>query len=318
MKKTAFCSVIGPAALLAAMGLVFCWCCPPPVNLRPECPHWMFSRMVVGNLTGIVLGVCAFAFGWRRWLRFAPIILALWGGLVCFAATLPLVNGTWGWIPFGPVKFNVWELAPLMLSLSAAWISHRFKWRPCLTLLLLSVAIFGMMTGKIVTNANRMERVKSYFSGSVGMPELTAGEHAVRFLQNQSAVTIQDAKWLGASENDVKALPCAATSAMPARATSMWGKWYLILLCAVCGLLAAGFAVSWVSVAENPKRTFILALGLGIPGMMALTILSSLMVTPWLGTCIPWASFGGSMAALYWVALGVLMAAVHDKERSDD
>ena len=56
MKKIALCLILGSAAVLAAMGLVFCWMCPAGVGMRAGSPHWMVGRMVVGNLLGLLLG----------------------------------------------------------------------------------------------------------------------------------------------------------------------------------------------------------------------------------------------------------------------
>jgi len=55
--------VVSSAALLAAMGLLFCWMCPDGREIHPADPHWMFGRMVVGNLTGLLFGGLAAAFG---------------------------------------------------------------------------------------------------------------------------------------------------------------------------------------------------------------------------------------------------------------
>lgn len=316
MKKTALLPIIGSAALLAVMGLVFTWFCPESVNLHPESPHWMTSRMVVFNLTGLLLGGGAVAVGWKRWLRTAPYILIAWVGLVCYAATQPPVNGSWVWISTGipGLSVNVWDFCPLVIGLTAAWISWKFGMRPVLVMLVLALAMGGVLAGQIVTNANRMLRLKVFFGQATEMPPLEESAKASCFLANQSAGIIREAKWFGETEIDPKILPCAATAAMPARAAAMWGKWYLVLLCAVFGLLGAGFAGAWVSVRDNPRRTLVLALAITVLGGMMSGYLGSLLITPMKYSCIPWASFGGMTAAVYWMTLGVLASALTDRE----
>lgn len=316
MKKVALCLILGSAAVLAVMGLTFCWMCPTGGEMRVGSPHGMAVRMVVGNLTGLALGGLAVAFGWRRWLKFAPIAVAAWVGLACYAATQPLVNGCFGWIHFGPVAFNVMEVLPLVVGLMAAWISWKFNLRSFETTLILALALAALLGTRILTGETRMQRVKALFSATMEMPPLDARAQSRRYLQNQSAAVIREAKWVGKTELPPKFLPCAATAAMPAKAAAMYGKWYLVLLCGLFGLMGAGFAMAWASVGDNARRSFVLAQGLMTVGTMTIGMLGCLKVTLMLMIGIPWASFGGSLAALSWLTLGVLASALfNQKER---
>lgn len=308
--------VFGAAGILAVMGLVFTWFCPVAVELHPGSPHWMASRMVVFNLLGLVLGGCAVALGWKSWLKAAPFVALIWAGLVGYAAAQPPVNGSWGWVPTPIPGFSVdvWDFCPLVVGLTAAWLSWRFGLRPFLVMMILSLSLSGALVGRIVTNENRMQRIK-FFCGVDGeMPPAEGRNSAAGFLANQSVGIIREAKWFGETEIDPKMLPCAATAAMPARAAAMWGKWYLVLLCVAFGLLGAGFAGAWASVRDNPRRTLVLTLAIAILGVMLSSYLGGLMITPMTFTGIPWASFGGATAAVYWMTLGVLAAALTDRD----
>lgn len=318
MKKVALYTIVGAAAVLAMMGLAFCWMCPAVVEMRAGSPHWMVARMVVGNLTGLVLGGLAVALGWRRWLKFAPVAVAVWVGLVLYAATQPLVNGSFGWVHFGPVAFSIWEMVPLAVGLVAAWISWKCNFRSFVTMLILTLSFAAFFGMKIVTNENRMQRVRAFFDESAEKPVMDARAQSRCYLQDQSAAIIREAKWVGKTELAPKRLPCAATAAMPAKAAAMYGKWYLVLLCTLFGMMGAGFAMAWTCVGDNARRSLVLAQGLTIVGAMVVSFLGCLKITPIVMCGIPWASFGGSMAALSWLALGVLASALLDKSEPTD
>ena len=312
MKKLALCLILGSAAVLAVMGLAFCWMCPAGVGMRAGSPHWM----VVGNLLGLALGGLAVAFGWRRWLKVAPIVVVAWIGLVVYAATQPLVNGCVGWIRFGPVAFSVWEALPLVVGLSAAWISWKFNFRPFVTMLILSLPFVASFGTGIVANESRLQRVKAFFAESAESVPMDAMDLPRRYLQDQSVSVVRGAKWFGKTELAPNILPCAATAAMPAKAAATFGKWYLALLCGLFGLMGAGLAMAWASVCDSARRSLVLAQGLMIVGTMVVSFLGCLGVTPILMCGIPWASFGGSLAAFSWLALGVLESAMLDKNSS--
>lgn len=310
MKKIAFSLILGSAAALAVMGLVFCWMSPAGVEMRAESPHWMVGRMVVGNLTGLLLGGLAVAFGWRKWLKLTPFAVVAWAGLVCYAATQPLVNGCFGWIHSGPVAFSVWEALPLVVGLVAAWISWKFNIRPFVTMLILALAFAAFFGTRVVTSEIRMQRVKAFFTESTESGPMEEASLSRCYLQDQSVAVIRGSKWFGKTELDPKRLPCAATVAMPAKAAATFGKWYLALLCGFFCLMGAGFAMAWASVDDNARRSLVLAQGVVIVGTMVVSFLGCLGVTPMLMCGIPWASFGGSLAALSWLALGVLESAL--------
>jgi len=316
MKNTALYSIFGAVVLLATMGLVFCWLCPYGDWFRHDDPHWMFKRMVAGNLTGLLLCGLSVAVGWRRWLKTAPLVCVAWIGLVAYAATLPTINGTWGWIPLGPLTFNVWEMCPLVIGLFSAWFSWKMKLKPFWALLLIAFAVAGFMGERIVTNADSMQRLKVLFGKATEMPPTDARAKSACYVANQSAGMISASKWFGITEFVPRILPRAATAAMPAGATALFGKWYLVLLCAAFGLLGAGFAMSWTSVAENSKRSFVLALGLAVVGPMVMNYLGCLLIVPMMMSGIAWASFGGSLAVMSWLATGVLAAMLLDKEEA--
>ncbi len=76
--------------------------------------------MISCNAIGISLGAIAWKVGWKRWLKATPILLIGWVVLFVYAARLPLDGGRFGWVGVGAIRFNVWELLPVMVALWAA------------------------------------------------------------------------------------------------------------------------------------------------------------------------------------------------------
>jgi len=315
MNKVALYLVFGAATLLAALGLVFCWACPSSCNAYPGAPQLIFGRMVVGNLVGLLLCGLAVVVGWRGWLKAAPFVCLAWLGLAHYSFSLWPFEDRLGWIDFGPVRLNVWETAPLMISFAAAWASSQWRLRSHSAFCAIAGVAIGFVVGGFVANDYQTRQLTVMSGRSPSSPITEIFTPAECDVAHQGAAMIRSAKWFGATGVEQKALFCAPTVSMPAEASVLFGKWYLVLLLVTIGVLGAGFAMTWRGVAEGPKRSFVLVLGISITGLSVMNCLGCLLVVPLLTVGIPWASFGESMAAASWLALGILVSLVMDKER---
>lgn len=298
-----------PVVMLAAMGLVFLWCCP---EWHPEMlgEHWRFKRQLCWNAMGIAAFCMPMLAGWTpRWLKLAPVMAAAW--LVMFAASqfCPQDGGGW-FVLIGPIRFDVMSMLPFSLAMLLAWVANRFRFRAVRMLVVVGVAIMIALTARIATNANRVSRVAAWFSGDPPTKQLSENDSSLAraWAQKMYAEAIGASHWFSANEEHLKGnpLPGRFTSAMPASAALAFGKWFLVLFGAAFVFMGWCFARVWFTTADQGKKVFLAVAGLGVLVPAILGPCECLGLTPMLYTCVPLVSYGGTVAMVTWLIAGTL------------
>ena len=297
-----------PVVMLAAMGLVFLWCCP---EWHPEMPgeHWRFKRQLCWNAMGIAAFCMPLLAGWTRWLKFAPAMAAAW--LVMFAASqfCPQDGGGW-FVAIGPIRFDVMGMFPFALAMMLAWIANRFRFRAVRMLLVVGAAILIALTARIATNANRVSRIAAWFSGNPPTKELAENNSSLAraWAQMTCVKAVEASHWFSANEEHLKdnPLPGRFASAMPASAALVFGKWFIVLFGTAFGLLGSCFVRAWSATADQGKKAFLAVAGLGAFVPAILGTCECLGLTPMLYTCVPLVSYGGTAAMMAWLIVGTL------------
>ena len=295
-----------PALLLMLMGLAFCWASPMNGHLHGSGGHWFFWRMISWNAIGISLGAIAWKVGWKRWLKATPILLIGWVALFVYVATLPNDGGRFGWVGVGSIRFNVWELLPVVVALWAARISEKLHCRSIWAGLLVMVVVCCGIGLEIAKHPARLRT--ALVSPTQQMMAADARLPAMTFLQNQCVGAVKESKWFGRSEINTRYIPEGTASSMPAVAAALFGRWYLVLLCCALGCWGAGFSYVWKKRRDEPARSYVMVLGVLIILPSVMNLLATIGLAPKFDCSIPFASFGGSLAAATWIGLSIVYA----------
>lgn len=295
-----------PTVLLMAMGFVFCWVTPVNARLYGDGSHCFFTRMVCWTTIGLCLAICTYLVGWRRWLKAAPFIAAGWVGLVVYAATFPLVNGHWGWISVGCFKVNVLEFAPIVVALIVAYLVKLLRYKATTMIALVLLTFGGYFGYQIASNQNRLERLMQVLSQEQKAAD--ARQVSQAFLQNQCAGAIRESKWFGSCDINLRLLPESTTTCMPASATVLFGKWYLILLALALGMMGVGIGVAWRMASNEPMRAYALIWGGLVLVPCFLNILGCVGFTPIFDFGIPFTCYGGTLVMSTLIGLAVLVS----------
>lgn len=307
MKKVQVGLLIGSAAVLAVMGLVFCWVAPANEYLHGEGSHYFFTHMLGWTGIGLSLAICAYLIGWRRWLKAAPFIAIGWVGLLLYSTTCPLVNGHLGWINLGCFRINVLEFTPVVVSLAAAYIARAFKCRSLVAVSMILVAYAGAVGYTTVSKMNRVEYAdllptQQYLAKN-------ARQTAQSFLANQCVGAVRESAFFGGSERvNLRFLPESTTTSMPAAASVLFGKWYLIALSIVLCVLGIGIGVSWKINANSAMRAYTFLWGILVLMMSFLNIQGCVGLAPIVDVGVPFACFGGSLAMSTLLGLAILLS----------
>lgn len=295
-----------PALLLMSMGLAFCWATPMNEHLHGSGGHWFFWRMISWNAIGILLGAIAWKVGWKCWLKATLILLIGWVALFLYATTLPLDGGQFGWVGVGAIRFNVWELLPIMVALWAARISEKLHCRSIwASLLVMGAVCCGIGLG-VAKHPARLRT--ALVPPTQQMMAADAHLSAMTFLQNQCVGAVKESKWFGRSEINTRYIPEGTTSSMPAVAAALFGRWYLVLLCCALGCWGAGFFHVWKRRRDEPARAYVMVLGVLNILPSVINLLATIGIAPKFDCSIPFASFGGSLAAATWIGLSIVYA----------
>lgn len=314
MKKNSIWLLAVPTVILMAMGLVFCWVTPANAYLHGGGSRFFFTHMLCWTTIGLSLASCAYLIGWRRWLKAAPFIAICWVGLVVYSATCPLVNGHWGWIDLGCFRINVLEFTPVVVSLAAAYIARFLKCRSLVAVSMMLVAYAGVFGYTTVSKMNRME----YANLVPSQQHLAknAQQPARLFLANQCVGAVRESEFFGGSDRvNLRFLPESTTTSMPAAASVLFGKWYLIALSIVLALMGIGIGVSWKINANSAMRAYTLLWGALVLMAAFLNIQSCVGFAPIVDVGIPFACFGGSLAVSTLLGLAILIS--QNKECGD-
>lgn len=307
MRKVQVGLLIGSAAVLSVMGLVFCWAAPANEYLHGEGSHYFFTHMLGWTVIGLSLAICAYLIGWRRWLKAAPFIVFGWVGLVAYSATCPLVNGHWGWINLGCFRINVLEFTPVVVSLAAAYIARALKCRSLVAVSMILVAYVGAVGYTTVSKMNRVEYAnllptQQYLAKNAQQP-------ARLFLANQCVGSVRESEFFGGSDRvNLRFLPESMTTSMPAAASVLFGKWYLIALSIVLALMGIGIGVSWKINANSAMRAYTFLWGILVLTTSFLNIQGCVGFAPIVDVGVPFACFGGSLAISTLLGLAILLS----------
>ena len=314
MKKTVLCVLASSAALLAAMGLAFLWCCPE-VKWQAAMlgAHRAFWRQLCWNAVGIAAFCTMLRFGWRRTLRAAPFVVVGWVAMLLVAEFFcPMVNGElYFWHKSVGVGVKVMALLPLVAALALAWVSDRFKIKAHRLLLLMVAATLLVMVGRIATNANRVERIKAFFRGDA--PPAVAmypSSMASCWAQKTCVDAVRASRWFSGDEGYLRnnPIPGRLTFAMPAAASLTFGRWFLVLAGAGFAALLWCFVRAFRTTTDYGKRVFLVVAGLGVFVPAIQSTCECLCLTPMLYTCVPLVSSDGTLSLATWTAIGVFAA----------
>ena len=294
---------------LAAMGLVFCWCCPDRLHdIGGVASHWCFKRQIVWNISGVCAALLAVAVGWKRLLKSAPFLFAGWVALWLFACSWSAVGGSCSFVRIGPVALGVWSLFPVALALLAAWIRERYLVGAGKFLCAVCVGVLVALALNVAASPDRIARINSFFTGEP-RHELSASECMSGFVQHQTREAFAQAHWFSACENEIlKSLPGTMSYSMPASSAVVFGKWFMALAWTLVSALVFSLAWFWRGTNDVAMRTFIVFAGLGFVVPFALGHCANLGLTPMVFTAVPLVSYDAAAVLSSWFAAGVLLA----------
>ena len=302
--------LVTPAALLAVMGLVFCWITPANASLHGPGSHFFFSRQLCWLIHAVLFGALAYLTGWRRWLKAAPYIAIGWTALVVYSAFCPLVNGRWGWIGFGCFRINVLEFLPVVFSLQIAWLVQRL--RLCA---LVGVGIAAMIVGAFMGYRHVSSSIahdRALLLPSQQKMAAEAGMLSKAFLQNQSVGAVKEARWFGKCDVNTRYIPENTTTSMPAVSAVLFGKWYLIALGILLGVMCIGIGLFWIMGGSETMRAYALVWGASVLLPAFLNLFGCVGVVSTVDFGIPFACYGGSLAMATGIGLAILLSHASD------
>ena len=222
------------------MRLVFCWVFPTNAQLYGAGSHFFFARMVCWTGIGLSLGTCAYLLGWRRWLKATPYIAAVWVGLMVYSMVSPVTEEHWGWIGVGGFKIDVLAFVPVVGALMVASVVRFLRCRAIWIVGAVVLVFGGLTVCKIVRDTYRDERFHLLPSHQKMAEE--ARQTPYEFVQVRYGEAISKSRWFGPSAVEAKDLPETVMTGMPVTATTLFGRWWLVLLSAA--LLAWGRPLS--------------------------------------------------------------------------
>lgn len=304
---------IAAVAMLALMGLAFCWLCPDFWVCRAEKlgAHWAFWRQLAWNAVGVLAFVLAWKVGWPWWMKAAPFVVA---GSVCIMfATVhygACISGC-HMLRLGPVDLEVMNCLPLVGALFLAWLQRMMKWRTRTLILMLGGAFLAAMATQVMTNANRMARIMQALNDDAALP----ANSAALYVSQQMKAAFAETHWFTGGNSEVlRNLPGALTHAMPCAASVVFGKWFLLVACLAFAAIASVFAYGWHAVGDRSKKTFILFAGLGIIMPAVMGVCECLALLPVRFTCVPLVAFGWTKVLLTWLTAGVFVSLLSEKD----
>lgn len=300
-----------PTIVLMAMGLVFCWVVPTNAQLYGAGSHFFFARMTCWTGIGLSLGTCACLLGWRWWLTAAPYIAAVWGGLMVYSMVSPLTEGHWGWIGVGVFKIDVLAFVPVVGALMVASVVRFLRCRAIWIVGAVVLVLGGLTVRKIARDTYRDERFHLLPSHQKMAEE--ARQTPYEFVRARYGEAIGESRWFGPSAVDAKELPYTVTTGMPVAATTLFGRWWLVLLSAALVVLGAAFGlIGWQSDDES-LRAYAYMLGLGIVVPSLLNVAGCVGWIPILSLGIPFVAYGGSLVVATLVGMGILCSALTER-----
>ncbi len=301
--------MLAAVAGLAAMGLVFCWCCPDRLHdVGGVASRWCFKRQTVWNIAGVSAALLAVAAGWKRLLKAAPFLFSGWVALWIIACLQPAVEGSCAYVRIGPISLGVWSLFPVALALLAAWLRERYLVGARKFLCGFCAGAILAVVLSVVASPDRIARVNSFFRGEPRQ-EMSASECMRGFVQHQTREAFAQAHWFSACENEIlNSLPGAMSYSMPASSAVVFGKWFMALAWTLASVLVLALAWFWRRASDVAMRTFIAFAGLEFVVPFLLGHCECLGIAPMVYAVIPLVSYDAAAVLASWFAAGVLLA----------
>lgn len=301
--------MLAAVAGLAAMGLVFCWCCPDRLHdVGGVASRWCFKRQVVWNIAGVSAALLAVAAGWERLLKAAPFLFSGWVALWIIACLQPVVDGSSGFVRIGPVALGVWSLFPVALALLAAWLRGRYLVGGRKFLCGFCAGTILAVVLSVAASPDRIARINSFFRGEP-RHEMSASECMSGFVQHQTREAFAQAHWFSACENEIlKSLPGTMSYSMPASSAVVFGKWFIALAWTFVSLVVLALSLFRRGTSDVAMRTFVAFAGLGFVVPFALGHCACLGLTPMVFTVAPLVSYDAAAVLASWFGTGVLVS----------
>ena len=310
--KVMVCVVSAAMALLAGLGLAVAEFVAPETTE----PHWFLKRHSLSVGLAVFAAVGAAFVPWRAWLKASPWLFVVYLAVFFGSAMCPMVNG-WhrflfvGNLPLIDTWVWGWPVAAIFLAFIRSKISLP-SWQ-----LLTAVVIAGMVcfTGGVLSNANRVERLRTFFTEKA--ESLTVPSEAVERNERAKAVKAAylNSAWIGESaKKSVEDVPLAHTGAVSAGIAVRFGRlvhWAMLSLFGAVGviLLLVGRCL-----ADSPKRVFLFVFGLGLVGLAFLNGAEVLHLVPMFGVCVPLVSFGMQQCIVAGLNLGIVWSMVREDD----
>ena len=329
-KKIEITTIIAATSLLAMLGLVYCWVYSEPYYADTLGPHWAFWRQLIWNAIGVSAFVLASRVKWARWEKAGPFVLGGW--MVAMFATI-----FWGqpsdaglMLHVGALALDVMSVLPFVVALFLAWWMRQTKWRFCMLPFLMGIASGFMIAVAIATHPNRLLRVLVWLPDCVGQwfgvdtTALAAGmespvSEAARYVLTQMKAAFAGAHWFSSGNvESLRNLPGCLTYSMTCASSVVLGYWFLLLVGLLFVALGIACASYWCTVADTPKRTFVLFAALGVVGSAFWGIGECFEVMPMRYTCVPLVAYGGTKVVLTWLTVGVLVSLFRDEDDGRD
>lgn len=303
--------ILGSIVGLAVMGLVFCWAYADMLNIiGSPASRYYFNRQAIWNSLGLVAFVMATIVGWKRWLKSAPFVFAGWVILWFAAHMREFVTGSSTIVLIGPVSLEVWSLFTVAIALLVAWLRDRYGVQTKRILLIVGIAVFATIAGRVASDADRLTRLVSVLSGD-GAPVVTPSACASSFVQSQTRAAFVQAQWFSSTDEEIlRETPGNATYSMPASSAVLFGKWFMAVAWVFFALIALGFACLWRKTEDKAKRAYFLVSGLGIIVPAVLGHCECLGLIPMLYTSVPLVSNDTTAILVSWLGGGILVSSV--------
>lgn len=281
---------------VAAMGCWFCWHCPS----RYYEAHELFWRQLAWNGVGFAVFAATWLTGWRRLLKAAPWLMALWIAAVVMAHFSRPVNGAHRWLFVGPVRVNVLTCFVPVFALFAAWL-HEKKWvRPWMEWAAIAIVVVWALC-RVVGSDVRMERLMALLK-----PEDWMMGRA--YMARQLLAALDASKWFGGAGRSLGFLPCPESDGMMAASALIFGKWFPLALVGLFSAAGASLTLLWNGATDAPRRRFTILFGLWLIGPAIYCLLHSLAILPIVGMSPALAGYGGTAVVMAWFGIGAIAA----------
>lgn len=299
--------VLGIAALLAAMGLMFTWKCPIDCVYGVDSGVFFFKKQLLWNALGIAACVGAALIPWRKWLNLAPWGMLAWFALAVWALGFsPARHGSHRWADFGVVCVNVRVALIAVSALFAAWLCSKKCIKPWMVFAAIGIfLVFAAL--QVLGNANRLARLAVFFGGEEANAQY-------RYMQFQMKAAYAAAHWFGDADRSLRYLPVAYANAMPSAAALLFGKCFTLAVAALYAALGGIFALLWLAFKDPAKRMFVFFWGGAMVAAALYSICQSVGALPVLGLAPALAGYGGALCVIFWAGLGILLSLLSDAQ----